>query len=103
MNCEVTTIIKVITIKVIIFISSEPMRKDTISCILLLQKFRIIISSIIALITYIKESHRVDDFAKMDIFLEFPPSLMLDQILGNVNHFQNLYQFLHQTERWLVT
>src|ERR1700683_1991207 len=37
---------KVITIKVIIVITSEPMRKDTISCILLLQKFIIIISSI---------------------------------------------------------
>src|ERR1700683_2908981 len=52
-----TTIIIVITIKVIIVISFEPVRKDTISCILLLQKFKIIISSIIALITYVKESH----------------------------------------------
>src|SRR6202050_4496547 len=58
MNHNVTTIIIVITIKVIIVISSEPVRKDTISCILLLQKFRIIISSIIALITYVKESHQ---------------------------------------------
>src|ERR1700679_680914 len=39
-------------------ISSEPMRKDIISCSLLLQKFRIIIFSIIALITYVKESHQ---------------------------------------------
>src|ERR1700683_2090716 len=53
MSHNVTTIIKVI-----IVISSEPVRKDTISCILLLQKFRIIISSIIALITYVKESHQ---------------------------------------------
>src|ERR1700723_4238658 len=58
MNYNVTTIIIVITIKVIIVISSEPMGKDTIICILLLQKFRIIISSIIALITYVKESHQ---------------------------------------------
>src|ERR1700683_113331 len=58
MNCKVTTIIIVLTIKVIIVISSEPVRKDTISCILLLQKFRIIISSIIALITNAKESHK---------------------------------------------
>src|ERR1700691_3318198 len=58
MNHNVTTIIIVITIKIIIFISSEPVRKDPISCILLLQKFRIIISSIIALITYVKESHQ---------------------------------------------
>src|ERR1700690_2242430 len=57
-NCKVTTIIIVLTIKVIIVISSEPVRKDTISCILLLQKFGIIISSIIALITYVKESHQ---------------------------------------------
>src|SRR3984957_21083450 len=58
MSCKVITIIIVITIKAIIVIRSEPMRKDTISCILLLQKFRIIISSIIALITYIKEFHQ---------------------------------------------
>src|ERR1700683_4495778 len=58
MNHNVTTIIIVITIKVIIVISSEPVRKDTISCILLLQKFGMIISSIIALITYVKESHQ---------------------------------------------
>src|SRR6202167_2300106 len=58
MNHNVTTIIIIITIKVIIVISSEPVRKDTISCILLLQKFRIIISSIIALITNVKESHK---------------------------------------------
>src|SRR6202050_3806812 len=58
MNYNVANIILVITIKVIIVISSEPVRKDTISCILLLQKFRIIISSIIALITYVKESHQ---------------------------------------------
>src|SRR6202453_2482153 len=49
---------KVITIKFIIVINFEPVRKDTISCILLLQKFRIIISSIIALITNVKESHK---------------------------------------------
>src|ERR1700683_3955897 len=55
MNYKVTTIIIVITI---IVISSEPMRKGTISCILLFQKFRIIISSIIAFITYVKESHQ---------------------------------------------
>src|SRR5882762_5191603 len=54
MNCKVTTILIIITIKVIIVISFEPVRKDTISCILLLQKFRIIITSIIALITYVK-------------------------------------------------
>src|SRR5258705_5757731 len=59
MNYEVTTIIIVITIKVIIFISSEPVRKHTISCILLLQKFRVIISGIIALITYVKEFHQL--------------------------------------------
>src|SRR6202451_4242041 len=58
MSCKVITIIIVITIKVIIVISSEPMGKDTIICILLLQKFRIIISSIIALIMYVKESHQ---------------------------------------------
>src|ERR1700677_1205856 len=58
MSCKVITVIVVITIKVIIVINFEPMRKDTISCILLLQKFRIIISSIIALITYVKESHK---------------------------------------------
>src|SRR6202167_1643490 len=59
MSCKVIiTIIIVITIKVIIVINSEPMRKDTISCILLLKKFRIIISSIIALIMYVKESHQ---------------------------------------------
>src|ERR1700734_671757 len=58
MSHNVTTIIIVITIKVIIFISSEPVRKDTIGCILLLQKFRIIISSIIALITNVKEPHQ---------------------------------------------
>src|SRR6202050_5944042 len=38
----------------------------------------------------------------MDIFLEFPLSLGLDQILGNLNHFQNRYQLHHQTERQLV-
>src|SRR6204780_5836566 len=58
MNHKVITIIIVITIKVIIVINFEPMRKDTISCILLLQKFRIIISGIIALIMYVKESHQ---------------------------------------------
>src|ERR1700683_4058807 len=58
MSCKVITIIIVITIKVIIVIKFEPMRKDTISCILLLHKFRIVISSIIALITNVKESHQ---------------------------------------------
>jgi len=44
----------------------------------------------------------VDDFAKMYIFLEFPLSLVLDQILGNLNHFQNLYEFFYQTKGQLV-
>jgi hypothetical protein len=44
----------------------------------------------------------VDDLVKMHIFLEPSFSLMLDQILHNLNHFQNLYQLLHQTERQLV-
>src|ERR1700732_2040704 len=47
MNYECTIIIIVITIKVIVVIGSEPMRKHTISCILLLQKFSLIISGII--------------------------------------------------------
>jgi hypothetical protein len=38
----------------------------------------------------------------MDIFLQSFFSLTLDQILGNLNHFQILYQFLNQTERQLV-
>ena len=47
MNYKVTT-----TIKAIIVTSSEPVRKDTIRYIFLLQNIRMIISSIIALITY---------------------------------------------------
>src|SRR5882762_11905036 len=57
MNYKVTIII-IITIKVTIVISTKPVRKDTISCIFLLQKFRIIISGIIALITYVEEFHQ---------------------------------------------
>ena len=41
----------------------------------------------------------MDDFAKIDMFLQSSFSLVLDQILGDGNHFQNLYNFLHQTER----
>src|SRR6202453_3769085 len=78
MSCKVITIIIVITIKVIIVISSEPVRKDTISCILLLQKFRIIITSIIALITYVKESHQFSlAWSELVICESFIPRLVI--------------------------
>ena len=78
MSCKITTIIKVITIKVGIVIRSEPVRKDTISCILLLQKFRIIISSIIALIIYVKEFDQVS-FAWSELLVceSFIPRLII--------------------------
>ena len=48
----------------------------------------------------------MDDFEKIKIkphiFLEFSLSLVLDQTLCSLNHFKNLYQLLHQTERQLV-
>src|SRR5882672_7305105 len=79
MNYEVTTtIIITITIKVILVISSEPVRKHTIGCILLLQKFRIIISGIIALITYVKEFHQLSlAWSELVICKSFIPRLVI--------------------------
>src|SRR5882762_8557452 len=78
MNYEVTTIIIAIIIKVIIVISSEPVRKHTITCIFLLQKFRIIISGIIALITYVKEFHQLSlMWSELVIGESFIPRLII--------------------------
>src|SRR5882724_12376544 len=77
-NCKVTATIIIVTIKVIIVISSKPVRKDTISCIFLLQKFRIIISGIIALITYVKEFHQLSlMWSELVIGESFIPRLII--------------------------